>query len=121
MRILILFIFVLFLLGCTPENAISTEQFVSNKESYLNQEVQIKVTPQVNKKLCTMQFCSGEEPCCNSCSAQLSINYNEETIPIIGTNCEGNNCELNCEPIKQNQEQIIKGTLTEEGFELNNE
>ncbi len=99
----------------------NTKQLFLSKESYLNQEIQIEVTPQVYKKLCTHQLCPEEEPCCNSCSAQLSINYNEEIIPIIGTTCSGNNCELSCEPIKQNQEKIIKGKLTEAGFEVSDE
>ncbi|MFB6180321.1 MAG: hypothetical protein ABEJ93_00425 [Candidatus Nanohalobium sp.] len=53
------------------------------------------------QELCTMMYCGDENPCCNTCGADVMLKVNGSKVRITGKGvegCSGNNCRMNCTP-----------------------
>ncbi len=114
--ILSIIILVLTLISCKSDY-IDISELINNKENFVDKTVTIKGKTSLSDLVrCTLQFCSEENPCCNSCSGNLVLKSENIQIELTGKEikCTGTNCDITCSPLQKNKEYIITGKFSEQ-------
>ena len=79
------------------------------------------IAHEVDRKGCTLMFCSKNHPCCNHCSSPLALRGHRSAQMILlarghgakeGVGCYGSNCRLECRPLKPGRKYLVVGTLS---------
>ena len=97
-----------------PRKSLSPDEVVNNSESLVGQNVTIRGIVQMsNFVTCTEEECSEDNPCCNSCTAELELTGKESRIAISGKDigCSGDICSLTCEPMLVGNTYDVNGVL----------
>ncbi len=105
----------------TQDLVLEVSEVLANKDQYLGKPVSVKGLVSNGPAICTQIFCSPNEPCCNSCAADIVIG---DKISIRGElggkaiGCGGNECDLNCGSFEPGKSYKVTGGLTEEYGQL---
>ncbi len=116
------------LAGCyspdRPNNAVLSPQTVlANTDQLLNRMITVRgtATPSL-RMLCTLMACSAENPCCNTCGAELQLCESGSCITVSGdeagiqVGCSGNDCGVTCSPFLQGTVQQVSGVWRKRAY-----
>ena len=109
MKILTLFLALFMIAGCQTQL-----DSLNDLDKQVGETIQIQGQTKLSQYIaCTRMYCGEENPCCNGCSGGLDLETEMTDISLRGDliDCHGNDCGLNCTPIKQNKQYIIEGKL----------
>jgi hypothetical protein len=112
---------ILVLAGCYSaehrnENVLSPQTVLANKDVLLNRVITVRGTATASLRVfCTLMACPEENPCCNTCGADLQLCEAGSCISLSGdeagiqVGCSGNECGLICFPFQQGTVHRISG------------
>ncbi len=85
-----------------------------------NAFIKIQGLVRVGKPSCSLQTCTQDNPCCQSCFAPLKLGAIELQGDGFSIGCLGTNCDFQkkCTPMKPNQAYIVWGKVKFSGFNL---
>ncbi len=117
--ILILFLIIITFSGCVEEKSekkinekdeiiSSISYLINHSEEYINKTITIEGTVTMGPTTCTMMMCPPENPCCNSCGAQLVLYDNTSMIDTSGS-CGGTECNMTCSPLELHKTYKVTG------------
>lgn len=103
----------------------------NKKDSFLDKQVTLEGRGDIARKFCTEMGCSLFNPCCNTCSGELGLRINKDTVvPIYGSKtqdgryglyngrevgCSGNTCYMGCYPLEKGKKYKVTG-IFKKGF-----
>lgn len=93
------------------QEAYSVDEAVEAASQLDGENVEVQGEAVKGRAICTQMACFDDNPCCNTCSAQVKLEENRSIIlrgEEIG--CSGNNCQVNCTP-ETGKTYLVKGTL----------
>ena len=112
---------IILLAGCysvdrQDETVLSPQAVLANKDTLIDQVITVRGTVAPSMLvLCTLMACPAENPCCNSCGADLQLCENGSCITVSGdeaglqVGCSGNECGLTCTPVQEGTVHNISG------------
>ncbi len=100
-------------------SVLTASEVLKESKSLLGKTVSIKGFAKPFITICTKTACPASNPCCNSCGASLSIESGGASIELRGSSegmeigCSGNECSLECRPLREGREYIVTGKFKE--------
>jgi len=117
---LILLIVLVLASGCIQGAEVSIKNLTENREQYKGKEINVSGVADAGRTMCTLIFCSEENPCCNSCSGNSVLKDGEYAIEIRGeyngkvVGCSGDNCNISCYPMERGKKYKVTGIFEKE-------
>lgn len=77
----------------------TVEQLPDNTSSIEGEKISLTGKAVQGNIMCTRRACPENNSCCNTCEGSLNLEMSESIVlQGEGIGCEGNNCEIECEP-----------------------
>ena len=95
--------------------ALTPQQVLHQKDSLLGKSITVEGIAAIGLERCTLMACTQEQPCCNSCAANLILTGDGANITVSGewegkeVGCEGNDCGLTCWPLEEGKRYSVSG------------
>lgn len=106
--------------GCVQ--VLAADYVVANKNNFMGREISVSGEVAAGNIMCTLIAC--DIPCCNACGGSLALKGSSGKIEIRGAyegrpvGCFGNDCGLECYPMREERKYSVEGILKESYGEL---
>lgn len=120
--------------GCNELNKLTPDKVVKQPEKWLHETITIYGVAGTAEMNCTEMGCDPEYPCCNACFGTYALYPGTELFsnapdegpyayqsngPAVrlefpeGGNCQGNECQVTCQPLEMGERYKVTGQLLE--------
>jgi len=100
-------------------SVLTAGEALKQSKSLIGKDVSVIGMAKPSAVICTKIACPESDMCCNSCGASLSIESGGASIELRGSSegmeigCSGNECSLECRPLREGREYIVTGKFKE--------
>lgn len=119
--------------GCTDVTPLTPEEVIDQQDEWLNKTITVQGVVGTHWMSCTEEACDPGS-CCNTCFGSLALFSDIDSFaqvrgqgayayecnrPAIGLEfsngdgCQGNECEISCEPLQLGERYVVTGRLHE--------